>query len=607
MSKRKEKIIPVNFTSREFATIKADLVNHAKRYYPDTFQDFSEASFGSMMLDTVAYVGDMLSFYLDYQANEAFLDTSVEYENVIRHARRLGYEPFSGQSSASGFITFYITVPANATGGGPDEDYMPRIRKGASLQSKSGVSYTLTEDVDFGADVNEVVVAAANSSTGIPTSYAVRAKGFVISGAYYETTIPIGNYQPYRQVEIIEPSLVEVISVIDGHGNPYFEVDYLSQDVVYMPVKNPSYDGTAGEVQSLLKPFSVPRRFTKQINDGIVTLQFGAGSERELADNLVADPSKVVINQYAKSYISDKSFDPSRLLQTEKLGVGPSDTALRVVYRVNDGPSGALANAQTGTIEKITSSKFSWKDITTLSAGVMGDVIKSIECSNEEPIIGDLPSTSAIDIKLRAKSAHAAQNRAVTREDYVYAIYSMPPEYGKVSRCTIQRDADSLKRNLNAYVICQSPTGHYMKATPAIKSNIKTWLTNKKMINDTIDILDAKIINLGVEYVIIPHEGYNKYDVLKSCQVVLNQYFGLNTPDIGEPFKISTLYKLLNAVPGVTDTVDIEVVQKAGGQYSDIKFDIFSQTTPDKLFVKMPKDVIWEVFDPENDVKGTAK
>jgi hypothetical protein len=237
MTKKINEIAPrINYTARDFRAIKKELVEHTKRYYPDTFSDFSEASFGSLMLDTVAYVGDMLSFYLDYQANEAFIDTSVERDNLVRHARRLGFDPFSSQASSSGFLTLYLTVPANSPGVGPDLNYLPILRRGATFQSSSGHQFVLTEDVDFANVNNETVVASVNEVTGIPQTYAVKAHGSVISGGYFQSIIEVGGFQPYRRIEIFEPHLVEIVSIEDSDGHNYYEVDYLSQDVIYCRV-----------------------------------------------------------------------------------------------------------------------------------------------------------------------------------------------------------------------------------------------------------------------------------------------------------------------------------------------------------------------------------
>jgi hypothetical protein len=209
---------PINYTSRDFESIKEDLVNYAKRYYPTTYKDFNEASFGSMMLDLVAYVGDQLSFYADYQANESFLDSAIEFKNIVRLCKQLGYK-LPGAAKASGVCTFYVKVPASSTTRGPDLNYFPILQRGTVLSSTNGASYTLNENVDFTDSNNEITVAEVDTDTGVPTSYAVRARGRVVSGQRFEETVSIGDFQRFRKVLIERKDISEIISVLDAQGN----------------------------------------------------------------------------------------------------------------------------------------------------------------------------------------------------------------------------------------------------------------------------------------------------------------------------------------------------------------------------------------------------
>lgn len=130
----KKDIVPINYTSRDFQSIRNELITHVKKYYPNVYQDFNEASFGSIMIDTVAYVGDILSFYMDYNVNESFLETSIETNNVIKMARQMGYK-YKGLPASSGVVTMYIVVPASANGTQPDLDYAPILKAGAVFSS----------------------------------------------------------------------------------------------------------------------------------------------------------------------------------------------------------------------------------------------------------------------------------------------------------------------------------------------------------------------------------------------------------------------------------------------------------------------------------------
>ena len=246
-----KRVTPIRYTDREFTTIKESLVEHIKRYYPETFQDFNEASFGSLMLDMAAYIGDVLSFYLDYQANESFMDTSIEYENIVKLAKQLGYK-FREHPTSTGVVSFYVVVPAIASGFGPDPDYMPLLKKGTQLINNASHSFILVEDIDFSKSNNEMVVATADSSTGAPLSYAIKAYGQVVSGLYVEDVIDIGSFERLLRIKLKGSSVSEVMNVMDSDGHEYYEVEYLSQDVIYREVSNPSADPTAPRI--LLRP-----------------------------------------------------------------------------------------------------------------------------------------------------------------------------------------------------------------------------------------------------------------------------------------------------------------------------------------------------------------
>jgi hypothetical protein len=601
MPKNYKKVVPVKYTARDFDSIKRELVEYAKRYYPTTYKDFNEASFGSLMIDTVAYIGDMLSFYMDYQANESFIDTSIEYNNVIRHARRLGYN-FRGNPTATGVGTFFVMVPATTTGA-PDTTYMPTLKRASMFASSNGTQYILNEDVDVGHENNETVVARVNETTGLPTWFAVKAHGQLISGILAQLVIPVGNFEKFRRIEIEANDVAEIIEVVDTEGHSYYEVDYLSQNVIYKPVKNPNYSGADGAVQHLLKPFVTPRRFVVEQEAGRTFIQFGYGSDSELTTNSVADPSSIVLNQWGKSHTIDESFDPSKLMETDKFGIAPANTTLTIIYRVN---SAGNVNAATGTIREVIKPILHFDNIVELSRDTISFVRENIEVTNEEPIIGDMPLPNSTEVKRRAKDVFATQNRAVTKQDYISVVYSMPPKYGAIKRCNMLRDHNSLKRNLNLYVISESANGLLAQTNESIKQNLKVWLLKNKMINDTIDILNARILNLGIEFSVVGDTEMNRYDILNKANSALKKYY-LGIPDIAEPFYISDIYTLLKKVDGVVDVLHVEINQLSGGSYADLTFDVDGSTSADGRYIKIPEDVIWEVKYPMTDIKGVVK
>tara|TARA_R100000008_G_scaffold72072_1_gene50082 strand:+ start:1402 stop:3204 length:1803 start_codon:yes stop_codon:yes gene_type:complete len=598
----KKKNIPVNYTSRDFDTIKSDLVNIATRYYPDTFQDFNEASFGAMMLDTVAYVGDILSFYLDYQANESFLDTAVEYDNLLKLGKQIGFK-FEQTPASHGLVDLFILVPAAATGLGPDSAYIPILRRGAEFESVDGVLFSLVENVNFADSTNEIVVAEVDSTTGIPTQYAIKAQGTVVSGQISSEQITIGAYQKFLSVNLSDGSnITEIVSVYDSEGNRYYEVDYLSQNVVYKEILNKGADNE--QVKSLMKPMIVPRRFVVDQSLGDTTLQFGYGSEATTTSKVVSDPSSVVLKQHGKDYTSDSSFDPSKLIETDKFGIAPANTTLEVFYRYN---TAGNVNVFTGMLTIVGSRSYIFPNEDAINASKRGDVVTSLEVSNPEPIVGDITFPNTTELKQRILATNASQNRAVTREDYINLCYRMPAKFGKVKRVNIIQDNDSFKRNLNLYVLSESPNGNYAPATDTLKQNLKVWLNKNRMINDTVDILDGKVVNLGIKYVVRSDSFSNPKDLMTLINSILAKYIDDHKYDIGEPFSISTIFKVIGSVTGVEDIVTIKVEQKTGSIYSDVLFDIDAATSADGRVIYAPENVAFEIASTDADIEGTVR
>jgi hypothetical protein len=591
----------IKYTSRDFNTIKEDLVDYAKRYYPNTFQDFSEAGFGSLMLDTVSYVGDILSFYLDYSVNETFIDTAIEYDNVLKLGRQMGFK-FKGTPISQGQASFYIVVPANAAGNAPDSSYIPTLKKGSSFSSANGVTFTLNEDIAFADPSNEVVVATANTTTGVPTGYAIKASGQVISGELLRETVTVGEYKKFRRIELDGDNVSEIVSITDAEGNDYYEVDYLSQDVIYKSVLN--RDTNKNKTTAALRPFIVPRRFTaERIRDRMI-IQFGYGSDRTERTDPLVDPSKVVLDVHGKDYFTDVSFDPSNLLETDKFGIVPSNTTLTIIYRSNTtGDVNVAANA----LINVDAPNIEFEDPTSLNLDSIQDVISSLEVNNEEPIVGDTSLPTVEELKQRIYNVYASQNRAVTALDYKSLCYSMPPRFGSIKRVNVIKDPGSFRRNLNAYVISEDEDGKLIQSNTTIKNNLKQWLNQGRMINDTVDILDAKIINIGIDIEIVTALGSNSYDVLNNVVLEVSAIYS-KTFDIGEPLYISDIYSIANKVDGVVDTISVRIYQKDGTGYSsDINFNVNDNLSSDGRYIIVPENAILEIKNPDIDIKGSIR
>ena len=598
MSDDQKKNLPINYTNREFSSIRQDLFELAERFYPDTFQDFSEASFGAMMLDAVAYVGDQLSFHLDYNINETFLDTAYQLGNVLRHGRILGYKD-PGRPSTFGTVALYILVPASSTGMGPDSSYIPIVSRGTSFNSSTGLSFVLINNVDFNDPKNDVIVGRVNTTTGAPTHYAIKAYGSVVSGEFAQTEVTVGAYERFKRVPLNVNNLSEIISVFDSEGNEYFEVDYLSQDMVFKEVANNNYKDD--NVPSILKPFLVSRKYVVERDISGAALQFGSGDASQ--SNVVASPQEVALDVFGKNYVTDTTFDPTRISKNNSFGIVPSNTTLTVVYRTTNPTN---SNVAVGSLNGVTRTKMLFDEQASLNAGIVNEIKNSLEVSNETPIVGDVRNPSTVEIKRRIYDTFPTQNRAVTQSDYENLAYRMPGKFGSLKRISAQKDADSLKRNINLYVISEDTSGKLIQSNSTIKTNLKTWLNQHRMINDTIDILDTYIINIGIEFVIKTVAGADKSVALMSAIESLKAKYQSGF-FIGESFYISDIYSELKKSPDILDVVKVKLVNKTGGQYSYVTLDINKNLSPEGSYLMCPKNAIFELKYPEEDIVGKIK
>lgn len=581
----------INYTNRDYDSLKKFLIDYARQFYPDTVQDFSEASPGAMLIDMMALIGDMLAYYTDFQGNESILDTAKQLENILRLAKEKGFKD-TGKPSAHGVLDIYILVPAN-TSGEPDQAYIPVLKKDSSFAvSQTGASYLLIKDVDFTQPDVKKVVGRVNSD-GIPTFFAFKASGQVISGARFFQKATVETFKNYFKIKLNNPLMSEVLSVVDSNGNEYYQVDYLTQNVVYKYIKNTGYNSDT--VPYILAKFYAPRRFVVEYHDGFYYLVFGNGSS-----DSVTDPRNLVLNFSSRNYVSDRAIDPKNIISSDKFGVGPNDTTLTIIYRANDSRKIGAAQKQ---LNKSLSPLFDFS-VDATDQTKKNAVISSIEIENPKPISSISQVLDAEDIKYRAYGAYAAQDRAVSKDDYITLCYAMDPKLGAVKRANVYQDTNSFKRNLNLCVIGQDDDLYLTQCPVELKNNLKIWLLQKKMINDTLDILDAKIINLGIEWVVDTSES-NKHLVYQKCMTKLFELYK-EKQDIGESFSISRIYKTLNSIPEVIDAKKVKIVLKNGTGYASSGFDIYANLSKDGDYIICPKDHIFEVKYLETDIVGSV-
>jgi hypothetical protein len=425
--------------------------------------------------------------------------------------------------------------------------------------------------------------------------------GKVISGQIVEERFSISDFVRFRKIFLQNTDIIEVLSISDSDGNEYYEVENLSQNTIFKNISKVS--NLTYNYQQTMRPVIVPRRFVHEFDGTSHFIQFGYGSEEEILSDQVADPSSVVLKMEGKDYTTDQSFDPVKLLQTDKLGISPSNTTITVRMRIN---TASNVNAPAGTITNIEGLRLTFDNISELNTTKVSYVRSSVQAYNDDPVVGDASDISVEEIKIRAMANFSSQNRAVTATDYEHLTYAMPAKFGAIKRCKIVVDDSSFKRNLNLYILAENNSLHLANANQQIKNNLRFWLSSRKMINDTIDIMNGKIINLGIEFEVISDINSNKEEVYQACISRIKEKI-LNPQQMGERFYITSLYSELNKVRGVVDTTMIKLINKTGTGYSEISYSIDANLSPDGRYLSCPLNACFEIKFPNVDITGVVK
>ena len=597
------KTFKVNYLARDFQSIKQELKNYASRYYSEQFSDLSEASINSLMIDAAAYIGDVLSYYIDYQANESFLSTAIESKNIVALAKSLGYRKQNG-STTVGKVALFMLIPAT-TNNLPDFSRTPIIKKGTSVVTNDGSrTFIINEDIIIDENlIGTNYVVARTNTAGSPTYFAIKVYVPVISGVIKTVDIPIGNFTKYNKIALSDFNVSEIISIVDSEGNEYYEVSNLTQNIVYKSVLN--RDSTDSSVRYILKTVSAQRRYVVDYDNNLTYLIFGGKQYKpddDLTINPITEPSKFIISSYNNDYLKDGYFEPNKLLNGDDTGVAPDNTTLTITYRVN---SSLNNSALAGEITGIKSLDYSFNNSLIIPQTTIDTIVNSIQVINEESITNGGTTISDNELKDLAGAIFQSQNRAVTSKDYETLTYMMPGKYGSIKRVKAERDTYSLKNNINLYIIGVDALGNLAKTNTKLKENLKYWLSDYKMLTDSVDIMDAKIINLGIDYKILIDPNFDKIAV-KSLVDAQLAYVYASKSYIGQAFSKLDVYREIRKIKGVLDIIDLKVKVINGTGYSNLYFNILENTTSDGNMILMPKNAIYEIKNPTLDITGTA-
>jgi len=450
----------VKYVSKDFSSLKDDLINFAKTYFPNSYRDFSPSSPGMMFIEMAAYVGDVLSFYTDQAFGEGMIQNATERKNIISLARFLGYRVKPTKAAIAELDLFQLCPAIEDSTGNfiPDVNYTLSIKENSQFANSSNQYYLLDESVDFSVDTKlspRETTVYSRDAANLPSFFLLKKTVKVSSGKIVTRDFTIGSLQQFLKLQLDENNVLQIIDVRDSDNNKWYEVDYLAQELILTEVPNDvSFDGMLSnyksEVPYILKYIRTPRRFIVNVDEkNITTIQFGAGSEG-FSDEIVNLSSQTIGVGLSGVDKIRLPFDPSNFLKNESYGIAPSNTTITVTYIVG---GGILANCPSNDITQIVSVDYenSEEGLNTDEVGLLNTVKNTFKVNNPSPAVGGKDSETDIEIKQNAMANFPSQYRAVTKDDYLVRVYSLPSRYGSIAKAQVITN-NSLNVNVKKFL-----------------------------------------------------------------------------------------------------------------------------------------------------------
>ena len=615
----------ISYLGKDFNQFRKNLIDFTKQYFPQTYTDFNESSPGMIFLELASYVGDVLSYYADNNLRESFLEQASERTNIYDLAKSLGYVP---NNVVPAYVTLDIFQLLPATGTGvnvqPDYSYALSIKPGMRIKQNNGSAIFRTLDsVDFefssSYDTTEVTVYESDEVTKLPTYYLLKKQVRAVSGdvkvGSFDFTTPIA----YDKIILPESNIIEVLSVVESDGDNWYQVPYLAQDTIFEDVPNlaendPDLSVYRSSVPSLLKLRKTAKRFiTRLRSDNRLEIQFGAGISDNNDEEIIPNPTNVGngLSSFRRSV--DIDIDPSNFLYTRTYGQSPSNTTLTVIYTIGNG---IIDNVPANTLTDISFLEYNDDVNATTNAGLVNFVKSTVAVNNPSPAAGAKTADTIQDIKNNALANFATQNRLVTREDYIIRAYSLPAKYGSVSKAYIVPDDQISQQDyeesripnplaMNMYVLGFNDSKQLVALNQAIKENLKTYLGYYRILTDAVNIKDAFIINIGVDFEISVLPNYNSNEVLLNCINVLKSFFDVDRWQINQPIIKSDITTTISNVKGVQSVIGITLknLYDTDFGYSGNIYDLTTATKNGVIYPSLDPS-IFEIKFPTRDIKG---
>ena len=635
----------IKYLGRDFDSIKQGLVEFVKNYYPDTYNDFNEASPGMMFLELVAYAGDTLNYYIDSQFKESLLLEATERRNILSLAAAMGYRAKISIPSTTDLDIFQL-LPATGTGENakPDMRYALYIQPGMQVSAdlstliqnsysgedsnnKGRVDFYVSEPIDFSVDTAsdsvDITVYSIDGS-GNPEYYLAKKTATVISALPRTQLVEVGQVEKFFKFKIpfdnnTTPDYIGIDSIIDADGNVWTEVPYLAQDTQFEAVTNtelndPEAAVYSSEIPYLLKLKKIPRRFVTRVMDDGIEVQFGSGISNSADEELLPTPENIGLNLPTGKVDIDQAIDPNAPGITKSYGIAPSNTTLTVTYLAG---GGTVSNVPSNSITSITGLDSNTLNFPSGTGALNSTVLNSIAVNNRNAAVGGRSLETLEEIRQNALKQLSTQQRAVTRDDYMIRALSMPPKFGSVTKVFITpdeqnnlltSDSNDVVRNplaMNMYVLGYNSNKQLVTVNNAVKENLITYLGQYRMLTDSINIRDAFIVNIQVNFDIIPLKDQNANEVLLRCIEAVKKHFEIERWQVNQPINYSDIFNLLITTRGVQTVTNVQCMNVFDSTlgYSGIAYNILDATKSGIVYPSLDP-MIFEVRFPDDNIKG---
>ena len=611
--------IDIKYLNKDFTSFKSALIEYAKAYFPSSYNDFSTSSPGTMFIDMASYVGDVMSFYLDNQIQENFLEYAKQYNNLYTLAYMFGYRP-KVTSAAITTLDVYQQIPASGSNYEPDFNYAMTIAEGLQVRSNVNTSnyFYCPNKIDFNlsSSANPTEISVYTTVGGNPNTYLLKKQTQALSGQVKTTTLTFGAAERFPTRTIQDNSIIEIISVYDDNGNRWYEVPYLAQNFILNPVANtaqnyPELYQEANQVPYIIEKLPVPNRFVSRFTTAAsLELEFGAGIQA--VSGTLPNPFNVGIGTVNGVDLLNTAYDPTNFVVNSTYGIAPSNVNLTVNYLVG---GGAGANVNTNVLTNLVTSSVSFTN--TVNPAVATTIQNTLATNNSVQATGGGDGDSIDGLKLNTLAAFPSQMRAVTQQDYLGTVLGMPGKFGQVAKAYVTKDNATFAQYVinepgekdplatSIYLLSYDALGAFTVPGPAILKNIQTYLEDYRMLTDTILLKPAYIINIQVNFSIILRPNYTSRAVLQACIIALKTYFKRDNWQINQPIILSEIYSLLDQIDGVQTVHKVAINNIAGTSsgYSPYSYDISAATLNGVIYPSLDPS-IFEVKYPDTDIQG---